>query len=323
MSTQPLYELDDDDNQNAERTQPPSPLQHPSHPSSRLSEASVWSNLSDWDPYIVQMDSEKPFCVPAMYDGPGDTTKPGGFYNVYVGDLPGCYRDWASAGSRVSGYPNNHHKKYKTYEEAMEGWKQYCLAHHQHSRDFVTGTVYQLPRALSAPPSSIPPQSNHNVVVLSSPKKHPGEKLFSAVESSPSRSSTPAKSTPAKKLTRVSKSPTKPHDLRLPESKASLSKLTSPSLSISSTSSLSSASMSGGTDGPANYYGSPSAIYTQLSSRRRLWAIHTRRFNYVASAEEADRVLREGGISGESVLVHEVESIVEAERWLDSLEEAD
>ncbi|KAJ3818324.1 hypothetical protein F5880DRAFT_1511052 [Lentinula raphanica] len=243
-----------------------------------------------------------------MYDGPGDATKSGGFYNVYVGDLPGCYRDWASAGSRVSGYPNNHHKKYKTYKDAMEGWKQYCLAHHQHSEDFVSGTVYEL-RAVSAPPSSIHP--------VPSPKKYLRESSVSGVESPLSRITTPVK-----KSTRVSKSPTKPNDSRIPEHKSSPSKLTSPSFSISSPSSLSSASFShAAAAGPSNYLGSQPLNYAQLPPRRRLWVIHTSSFNCVASAEEADRVLRDGGISGESVLVHEVSSIVEAERWLDSMEE--
>ncbi|KAJ3817387.1 hypothetical protein F5880DRAFT_1618322 [Lentinula raphanica] len=315
MSTQPLFEPDDEDNANA--TRPTTPLQHDSHSSSRLSEARIWSRLSDWEPYIVEMDSQQPFCVPAMYDGPGDATKSGGFYNVYVGDLPGCYRNWANAGSRVSGYPNNHHKKYKTYEEAMEGWKQYCLAHHQHSKDFVSGSVFQLPRAVLSPPSSIPRQSNHNVVVLSSPKKHLRESSLGAVESPPSRSSTPAK-----KSSCAPKSTMKPNDSRLTENKASSpSKLTSPSLSISSPSSLSSASFSSAAAGPSYYLGSQASIHTQLPPRRRLWAVHTSSFNYVGSAEAADRILEEGSVSGQSVLVHEVSSIVDAERWLDSLEE--
>ncbi|KAJ3718768.1 hypothetical protein C8R42DRAFT_723288 [Lentinula raphanica] len=251
MSTQPLYESDTEDNRNVISTRPATPLQQVSPSSSALSAESVWSRVSDWDPYITLMDSEKPFCTPAMYDGPGDATKSGGFYNVYVGDLPGCYRDWASAGSRVSGYPNNHHKKYKTYKDAMEGWKQYCLAHHQHSEDFVSGTVYEL-RAVSAPPSSIPRQSNHNVAVVPSPKKYLRESSVSAVESPLSRVTTPVK-----KSTRVSKSPTKPNDSRIPEHKSSPSKLTSLSFSISSPSSLSSASFShAAAAGPSHYLGS-------------------------------------------------------------------
>ncbi|KAJ3751682.1 hypothetical protein EV360DRAFT_76011 [Lentinula raphanica] len=309
MSTQPLYESDEVDD-NTQETQPPTPDQPWNVLSSRLSDISVWSRLSDWDPYIVAMDSEKPFCTPPMYDGPGDSRKATGFYNVYVGDLPGCYRDWASAGSRVIGYPNNHHKKYATYEEAMEGWKQYCLSHHQHSDDFKSGSLYQaLPRASTAPPSSIPPQSQHNVVVVPSPKKHVGEKLAGKLaESSPS-----PLSTPTKKLSRVPKSHMKPNDAPLPKNKSSAANFTSPSSSISSPSSLTSSSPS-----VHDFFGSqPStstaSISNALPPRRRYWAVHSKSFNSVVHAEEADRMLWEGQRRGERVLVQEVSGVVDAE----------
>ncbi|KAJ3712624.1 hypothetical protein C8R42DRAFT_647430 [Lentinula raphanica] len=168
MSAVGLYFPEDD----SKESQPATRQASPSSEGSSLSESAIWTRLSDWEPYISEMDTRVPTCVPALYDGPGTTKKSTGFYNVYVGDLPGCYRDWASAGGRVTGFPNSQHKKYNTYEEAMEGWKQYCLGHHRHAEDFVDGSLYEAPpRASSLPLSSVPPPSNHNVVLVPSPSK--------------------------------------------------------------------------------------------------------------------------------------------------------
>ncbi|KAJ3730735.1 hypothetical protein C8R42DRAFT_715400 [Lentinula raphanica] len=214
----------------------------------------------------------------------------------------------ASAGSRVTRFPNNVHKKYNTYEEALEGWKQYCLSHHRHSDDFISGSIYQpLPSAI--PRSSALPPSQHNVVVVPSPRKH-GAKI---VASSPSPLSTP---TPAKKSTVNPKTPVKPKDARLLKNKASPSKISSASSSISSPSSITSSSVANF----LRYQPSTSAASISAPPRRRLWAVHTKDFNSVVYAEQADRILKEGMRTGESVLVQEVSGVVDAEQWLDSLE---
>ncbi|KAJ3753282.1 hypothetical protein EV360DRAFT_74641 [Lentinula raphanica] len=310
MSFVPLYQPDDDIDAKVapeDVTRPNTPSPDHSY-SSHLSENSVWNRLSDWDPLIIEMDSE-PTCVPPLYDGPGDSKNLVGFYNIYVGDLPGCYRDWANVASRVLGYPNNHFKKYKTYAEAMDGWKEYCLAHHKHGPDFVSSMQYEHPSSSPSPSSSIPPPSNHNVVSLPSPGKEPLPRISSPAVPSPI-TSTPVlqKGFP--------KTPVKPKEKKranLP-SPSKIASSSSPSKHASSSSTISSASSfsvsSAGTRIP---------IPPRTPVRRRLWAVHTSNLNCVVSAEEADRILNEGKELGEEVFVLEVKSIVEADNWLDSI----
>ncbi|KAJ3714480.1 hypothetical protein C8R42DRAFT_726485 [Lentinula raphanica] len=112
----------------------------------------------------------------------------------------------------------------------------------------------------------------------------------------------------------------KPNDAPLPKNKSSAANFTSPSSSISSPSSLTSSSPS-----VHDFFGSqPSTSTTSISNalppRRRYWAVHSKSFNSVVHAEEADRMLWEGQRRGERVLVQEVSGVVDAERWLDSME---
>lgn len=65
---------------------------------STLSSSSIWDQLSDWEPFLDQMDhGAQPTCVPPLYDSrkadPSIKDKRK-FYNVYSGDLIGCYREW-------------------------------------------------------------------------------------------------------------------------------------------------------------------------------------------------------------------------------------
>ncbi|KAJ3727843.1 hypothetical protein C8R42DRAFT_717278 [Lentinula raphanica] len=347
MSTVGLYLPEDDskDSQPATRQASPSPE------GSGLSESSVWSGLSDWDPYILEMDARKPTCVPSIYDGPGTTKKSTGFYNVYVGDLPGCYRDWASAGGRVTGFPNNLHKKYNKYEEAMEGWKQYCLGHHCHAEDFVDGSTYQpSPRASSLRPSVVPAPSNHNVVTVTSPSKESVLRASSpfaeaplkdSVLKSPSKASTsilrssPTVATPINKVD-MSKSLLKS---KLPvndaspseyasakhEAPGSPSKHTAPGSPSKHTTpaSPSKQEAASSTISSPSSLGSPLLSSGPLPLPRRLWAIHTNYMNCVVQAEEADGVLKDARNRGEMILIKEVNSIMEAEMWLNHLEHDD
>ncbi|KAJ3746949.1 hypothetical protein EV360DRAFT_89936 [Lentinula raphanica] len=346
MSAVGLYFPEDDSKDSSPTTRQASP----SPEGSSLSESAIWTRLSDWDPYIEEMEAQLPTCVLSLYDGPGTTKKSTGFYNVYVGDLPGCYRDWASAGSRVTGFPNSLHKKYKTYEEAMEGWKQYCLGHHCHAEDFVDGSTYQpSPRASSLRPSVVPAPSNHNVVTVTSPSKESVLRASSPFAEAPLKDSvvksslkafpsivrsSPPVSTPMKKsdvpktplkykLSVTDASPSKyastskhaapasPSKHAAPASPSkhdapgSPSKQTSASSTISSPSSL----------------GSPLLASTLLPLPRRLWAIHTKFFNCVVRAEEADEILKDARNRGEMILIKEVNSIVEAEMWLNHVED--
>lgn len=72
--------------------------------SGRLSDAStfssdsIWDQVTDWEPYIARMESDaQPTCVPSLFDSrkndPSVKDKRK-FYNVYVGDLVGCFREW-------------------------------------------------------------------------------------------------------------------------------------------------------------------------------------------------------------------------------------
>jgi len=45
------------------------------------------------------------------------------YYVVFIGAEPGIYEDWDTAQVLVSGYPNNKHKAYKTFEEAERAYK--------------------------------------------------------------------------------------------------------------------------------------------------------------------------------------------------------
>lgn len=176
---------------------------------STISSDSIWDKLSDWEPYIDKMDSiTHPTCVPPLYDSrradPSIKDKRK-FYNVYVGDLVGCYREWyvccsnnflssdlhyvrrGDAGGRVTGIPGNLHKSYTTWELALEAWQQNCRAYHRHAPGFVHGSTFE-PDALISPPEPVTPRrSQHNVVFPSSPSS--GQSSSAVPPGTPSRSS--------------------------------------------------------------------------------------------------------------------------------------
>lgn len=177
---------------------------------STLSSDSIWDKVSDWEPYIAQMDSNtQPTCIPPLYDSrrPDPSIKDKcKFYNVYAGELVGCYREWyiyfsnnsiltsnlrhdhrADAGGRVTGIPGNLHKSYPTWEQALEAWKQHCCAYHRHAPEFVNGSTFQLDSPISLPEPVTPRHSQHNVVLSSSSSQGPSSSAASPASPRPSK----------------------------------------------------------------------------------------------------------------------------------------
>ncbi|KAJ3818662.1 hypothetical protein F5880DRAFT_1617171 [Lentinula raphanica] len=128
----------------------------------------------------LNMDSI-PTCRPQIFESsnPFSNSSQSGqylYYNVYAGDHPGCYKDWADASGRVTNVKGSQHKGYKTWAKALEGWRQNCRAYHHHSPGFVDGSPYSpSPRPETPPPVPAPP-SCHNVEHLeahpSAPPQH-------------------------------------------------------------------------------------------------------------------------------------------------------
>ncbi|KAJ3964658.1 hypothetical protein EV361DRAFT_955740 [Lentinula raphanica] len=127
-------------------------------------------------------------CSPRLYESSNridDSTNSGKyrFYNVYAGDQPGIYKNWqvsdiltelflltlmnfhisrADASGRVTNVKGNHHKGYKTWAQALEGWKQNCSSYHHHPAGFVDGTPYSPLVRPETPSPMTPPPSRQN-----------------------------------------------------------------------------------------------------------------------------------------------------------------
>ncbi|KAJ3727943.1 hypothetical protein C8R42DRAFT_639015 [Lentinula raphanica] len=131
------------------------------------SDSDLWN--SEPDPFIDLM-TPHPTCVPPVYQSSSPVKTSGRkykYYVVFVGDQPGCYRDWADASGRVTNYPGNMYKRYDSYEEALAGWRQHCHGFHNHPPGFIDGSLFVSPRAPQipkTPPPTIPPPANINVV---------------------------------------------------------------------------------------------------------------------------------------------------------------
>ncbi|KAJ3714690.1 hypothetical protein C8R42DRAFT_726180 [Lentinula raphanica] len=131
------------------------------------SDSDLWN--SEPDPFIDLM-TPHPTCVPPVYQSSSPVKTSGRkykYYVVFVGDQPGCYRDWADASGRVTNYPGNMYKRYDSYEEALAGWRQHCHGFHNHPPGFIDGSLFVSPRAPQIPktlPPTIPPPANINVV---------------------------------------------------------------------------------------------------------------------------------------------------------------
>ncbi|KAJ3817337.1 hypothetical protein F5880DRAFT_1618369 [Lentinula raphanica] len=129
------------------------------------------SSPSSLDPSLTEQFqscsmNSTPTCRPNLYESsnPLRSTQSGQypFYNVYAGDHPGCYRDWADASGRVTNVKGSRHKGYKTWAQALEGWKQNCRSYHHHPSGFVEGTKYSPSPRAETPPCMTPPMSHHN-----------------------------------------------------------------------------------------------------------------------------------------------------------------
>ncbi|KAJ3751859.1 hypothetical protein EV360DRAFT_89294 [Lentinula raphanica] len=124
-------------------------------------------DLSLTDSFRDLMMDAQPTCMPTLYESSSpiyDSVKSGQyqFYAVYAGDQPGIYKDWADASGRVTNVKGNRHKGYKTWAQALKGWRQNCTAYHHHPPGFVDGTPYSPMVRPETPPSMTPPPSRHN-----------------------------------------------------------------------------------------------------------------------------------------------------------------
>ncbi|KAJ3751971.1 hypothetical protein EV360DRAFT_89199 [Lentinula raphanica] len=124
---------------------------------------------------------ERPTCTPPVYESSAPSRRSGRnykYYVVFVGDHPGCYRDWADASARVTNYPGNVHKGYDTYDQVLSAWCQHCLASHSHPPGFIDGTLFMAPAVPKTPPPLTPPPSKVNKTSFPTPTS-----VFSADES--------------------------------------------------------------------------------------------------------------------------------------------
>ncbi|KAJ3722197.1 hypothetical protein C8R42DRAFT_641633 [Lentinula raphanica] len=114
---------------------------------------------------------ERATCTPPVYESSVPTRRSGRnkYYVVFVGDHPGCYRDWSDASARVTNYPGNMHKGYDTYDQALSGWRQHCLASHIHPPGFIDGTLFVAPPIPKTPPPLTPPPSKVNKTSFPTP----------------------------------------------------------------------------------------------------------------------------------------------------------
>lgn len=58
---------------------------------------------------------------------------------------------------RVSGIKHAHQRGYGSYEQALDGWKLYCLGNHGHPDNFIDGTPYAPPPVARTPPPTVAP----------------------------------------------------------------------------------------------------------------------------------------------------------------------
>ncbi|KAJ3964903.1 hypothetical protein EV361DRAFT_955516 [Lentinula raphanica] len=234
---------------------------------------------------------ERPVCTPPVYESSAPTRKSGrGFryYVVFVGDHPGCYRNWADASARVTNYPGNMHKGYDTYDQALAGWRQHCLASHIHPPGFVDGSMFVAPAVPTTPPPLTPPPSKTNMTSFPAT-------LFSP-DDSPIR--TPSQIHPS---TFPSLEVVSPVPIRTPTSQIRPS-----TVEVS----------------PVPTSVPPRVdVDAQTPQRRnRFWAIHSPRFNSVVpSSTQADKILMRAMEQGEEVEVREVDGVAQAEQWFGSL----
>ncbi|KAJ3832366.1 hypothetical protein F5878DRAFT_666642 [Lentinula raphanica] len=137
------------------------------------SHSQLWDSLSNQDLDIDLMSQvERPACSPPVYGSSAPTRRSGRsfkFYVVFVGDQPGCYRDWADACGRVTNYPGNVYKGYNSYEQALAGWRQHCHGFHKHPPGFIDGTLFvapQAPEIPKTPPPTTPPPAQINTISI-------------------------------------------------------------------------------------------------------------------------------------------------------------
>ncbi|KAE9389131.1 hypothetical protein BT96DRAFT_1003558 [Gymnopus androsaceus JB14] len=81
-------------------------------------------------------------CTPVLFE-PSDLQegKTQIYINVFNGPMPGG-TDGESSFNSDSVIFNSHHPKYATHEIALQEWRLYCLAEHQHPAGFAQGTHY-------------------------------------------------------------------------------------------------------------------------------------------------------------------------------------
>ncbi|KAF5371608.1 hypothetical protein D9758_003353 [Tetrapyrgos nigripes] len=135
-----------------------------SFPTQCYGDEELWDDLEDLDPMMSAVSTSCPTCQPAVYDAKlsGKDFQPKKIYNLYTGNAPGIYTTWDDVAGRVIGVSESRYKSYKSYDEALHGWKQHCLSHHRHGPDFVDGTTFTPPLTTrnNIQPVTLPPYLN-------------------------------------------------------------------------------------------------------------------------------------------------------------------
>ncbi|KAJ3816756.1 hypothetical protein F5880DRAFT_1618971 [Lentinula raphanica] len=81
--------------------------------------------------------------------------------------FPSCLKIFilprADASGRVTKVKGSRYKGYKSWTNALHGWRQNCRAYHHHPPGFVDGSLYIPSPRPETPPPMTPPPSHHNV----------------------------------------------------------------------------------------------------------------------------------------------------------------
>ncbi|KAE9391871.1 hypothetical protein BT96DRAFT_1000929 [Gymnopus androsaceus JB14] len=285
----------------------------------------------------------KPTCKPALFQPSADQGKKKKVYiNVFNGAMPVCYMEWFDSESPIF---NSHHPKYATYQVALDEWFRYCEMEHDHPADFVEGTLYNLPASNSTltrpgiltlgciPTSSSVTRSTlteEHGVVNAVPSIYE-----SAITEEPVSANSPPipislesdASNQSKQLDEVSCSPEKVRCWAVNTAEAGTNELVTghwadrlfnnaarhnQDMVMREVKSMNKAKV---------WFSSLHNSEQELCLR---WAVHTLQSNEIVSEDRAGEILAHGLRHSHEIIMREVSSVAEAQRWLDLIEkEAD
>ncbi|KAF9070974.1 hypothetical protein BDP27DRAFT_1362205 [Rhodocollybia butyracea] len=236
----------------------------------------------------------RPTCRPSTYDDPAGLKggRVTGFYNVYIGALPGCYK---VCGSReVSN--RQHYIQYTTEADAVVAWREYCGAHHHHGVGFVHDTPFTITSSTTLSHSS----SRENTrTPCSSPKKISAAELGIDPNELVTPSSTVTPHTSPKTNARLPDLGTPSVTIRKEKKTGKAPSWVFPTQTIEEpTTSEANASIAGGV-----------VKDVQSLSGRMWWAAHTESFNAILQSADAEVLFQEAGVLGENIIFRQVSSI--------------